>query len=67
MKEGLTGRVATEAGLQEFESNIKERFVGMGEGRHFLRWSRTLLYIVSFNSRHTVRQVLSSHFTDGEI
>lgn len=32
MMEGLMSRVAAEAGLQEFESNVKETFVGMGEG-----------------------------------
>lgn len=43
-------RDAAEVGLQKFESKVKEIFEEMGEGWHLLRWSCTLLYIISCNS-----------------
>lgn len=67
MRVGLVSRDAAEIGLQEFESSVKETFVGIGDRRHLLRWSCTLLYIASFNAHHRVQQVLASHFTNGEM
>lgn len=65
--EVLMSRVTAEAGLQEFESSVKEAFVGMGEGQYLLRWSCTRLYFASFNSHYRVQQVLASQFINGEM
>lgn len=63
------GRVATEAGLREFESCVEETLVGMGEGQHLLRWPCILLHVASLHAHHRAQQVLlsQSRLTPGEM